>query len=202
MKVLQLVEQLFSEYGYIVLLIGLPLDAIALPIPPGNTTLTYAGYLSYKGVLDPLPALVSAYIGASLGVTFTYLLGYNLGMPLVERYGKWIFLKSKHIDKTKESYLRFGNRMLFFSYFMPGVRQFNGYFAGLIRIPFRTFALYAYTGAAAWVLVFFGVGYIFGNQWQFVFKLVERFFLYFFIGLGCFIIIFLFVKRFKKRNTF
>jgi membrane protein DedA with SNARE-associated domain len=63
---------MFAQYGYFVLLIGLPLDFIALPIPPGNSTLAYTGYLTYKNELNMLPAVFSALTGALMGVTITY----------------------------------------------------------------------------------------------------------------------------------
>ncbi|GAA0382322.1 DedA family protein [Bacillus horti] len=183
MKLLELVEQLFAQYGYLVLLIGLPLDAIALPIPPGNTTLTYTGYLSFKGVLDLLPAIAAAFGGAAIGMTITYWIGYNVGFPLTKRYGKWLSVKLEHLEKTRKNYEKYGNWFLTFSFFMPGIRQFIGYFVGIIRIPFRTFAFYAYLGAALWVLAFVGIGFIFGEQWQYVFSLFEAYLKYIFIGL-------------------
>ncbi|MGV2685870.1 DedA family protein, partial [Clostridium perfringens] len=72
MNMMEVVEGLFEQYGYLVLLIGLPLDFIALPIPPGNSTLTFTGYLSYKGILDVIPAFFMALVGSIGGVTFTY----------------------------------------------------------------------------------------------------------------------------------
>jgi membrane protein DedA with SNARE-associated domain len=174
MKYIELIEHLFAEYGYLVLLIGLPLDMIALPIPPGNTTLTYTGFLAYKGTLNVLLAVGVAYAGAVLGLTITYWMGNKLGIPLVERYGKWLFLKPSHLERTKRSYDKYGKKVLLFSFFIPGVRQFTGYFAGMIRVPFRTFVLYAYSGAALWVVAFVGIGYVFGDQWQFVFRWVQQ----------------------------
>jgi membrane protein DedA with SNARE-associated domain len=197
MKFLGVVEQLFAQYGYLVLLIGLPLDAIALPVPPGNTTLTYSGYLSYKGVLELIPAMTAAFTGSVLGMTFTYYMGHKLGVPLIERYGKWIFLKSVHIEKTRKYYEKYGNKLLLFSYLIPGVRQFIGYFVGIIRIPYRTFALYAYIGSALWVSVFFGIGYIFGDQWQFIFMWVVKLLNFSLIGLCFALVVFL---LFKWRN--
>ncbi len=198
MKLLEIVEQLFAHYGYLVLIIGLPLDAIALPIPPGNTTLTYTGYLSYKGVLDWLPAMASAYAGAVIGITITYWAGYKLGMPLIERYGKWLFLKPEKVKKTGESYRKYGDKLLLISFFLPGVRQFIGYFSGIIRIPFRTFALYAYTGAGLWVVGFFGIGYVFGAQWQRVLALVERDLKYVLIAL-CGALLTVLLLKWRKR---
>lgn len=198
MKLLEIVEQLFADYGYLVLLIGLPLDAIALPIPPGNTTLTYTGYLSYKGVLHWLPAAVSAYAGAIIGMTVTYWIGYKFGQPLIDRYGHRLLLKPVHMEKTKKAYEKYGNKLLMFSFFMPGFRQFIGYATGIIRIPYRTFALYAYTGAALWVIVFTGIGFVFGDQWKAVLIWVEQSLKYLTIGLIIVLTIFLIVK-WRKR---
>lgn len=200
MELLQMIEQLFAEYGYLVLLIGIPLDAIALPIPPGNTTLAYTGYLAYKGVLQLGPALLAAYIGSTFGITITYLLGRQLGVPIIEKYGKWLSLKPENVSKTEEYHERFGNKILLFSYFMPGVRQFIGYFFGISCMPFRTFAIYAYTGSALWVSFFIGIGYRFGEKWQRVFLLVEDFLLYIFLGICVVVIGYLFFKKLCRRK--
>lgn len=199
MNLLEYIEQLFAQYGYLVLLIGLPLDAIALPIPPGDTTLTYTGYLAYKGILDLFPAAAAAYAGSIVGMTVTYWIGYKLGQPLIERYGKWIFLKPGHLEKTKRTYDKYGNKLLMFSYFIPGIRQFIGYFTGIIRVPFRTFALYAYTGSALWIIVFVGIGYAFGNHWQLVLEWIEQSLRYIFFGL-CALFVFLLVLKWRKRS--
>ncbi|MBU7318772.1 DedA family protein [Paenibacillus oleatilyticus] len=185
MNLLQVVQQLFEQYGYFVLLIGLPLDFIALPIPPGNSTLAYTGYLSFKGVLSWLPAFAAALTGAFIGVTVTYWIGHKVGMPLIERYGKWLSLKPSHVEKTRRYYDKYGDKLLLIAFFIPGVRQFLGYFIGIIRVPYRKVVTYAYAGTALWVASFFAVGYIFGEQWEQMFMLIERNLKVFFIGLGC-----------------
>lgn len=200
MNLFEVVEQLFDKFGYFVLLFGLPLDFIALPIPPGNSTLTYTGYLSYKGVLNWIPALVMAFAGSILGVTITYSLGYKLGMPLIERYGKFLSLSPSSLDKTRNYYHKYGNKLLLIGFFIPGVRQFIGYFIGIIRIPYRTLATYAYTGVALWVISFFSIGFIFGEQWQRVFLLVEEYLKYSFLVLGFILICFIFLKWLKRKK--
>jgi membrane protein DedA with SNARE-associated domain len=200
MNLFEIVEQLFEKFGYLVLLLGLPLDFIAFPIPPGNSTLTYTGYLSYKGVLDWMPALIMAFLGSILGVTITYSLGYKLGMPLIERYGKFLSLNSSSLDKTRNYYDKYGNKLLLIGFFIPGVRQFIGYFIGIIRVPYSTLALYAYTGIALWVIGFFSIGFVFGEQWQNVFILVERYLKYLFLGLGFILLGFIFIKLLKRKK--
>lgn len=174
MNLIDVVERLFDQYGYYVLLIGLPLDFIALPIPPGNSTLTYTGYLVYLGLLEWLPAYLLALTGACLGVTITYAIGYRFGSPLVDRFGRWLFIHPEFLEKTRKRYDRYGDKLLLFVFFVPGVRQFIGYFIGIIRLPYRTVATYAYGGTALWVTTFFFIGFIFGEQWKQVFNIVEK----------------------------
>ncbi|GLI05561.1 alkaline phosphatase [Paenibacillus tyrfis] len=200
MNLLQVVQQLFEQYGYFVLLIGLPLDFIALPIPPGNSTLAYTGYLSFKGVLSWLPAFAAALTGAFIGVTVTYWIGHKVGMPLIERYGKWLSLKPSHVEKTRRYYDKYGDRLLLIAFFVPGVRQFIGYFIGIIRVPYRKVVIYAYAGTTLWVASFFAVGYVFGEQWEQMFMLIERNLKVFFIGLGCIAVGFLLFRWFKRAR--
>jgi membrane protein DedA with SNARE-associated domain len=204
MRLMAFVEQLFADYGYLVLLIGLPLDFIALPIPPGNSTLTYTGYLSFKGLLHGGVAFVLAYIGAIIGFSITYLIGYRLGQPLIERYGKWIFLKPAHVEKTRRYYDKYGDQLLFACFFLPGIRQFIGYFMGIIRVPFRRVILYAYPGLVIWVTGFFSIGYFFGEQWQYIFMLVEKYLKYIALGLLGVLLVLLILKLrdyFKSRRA-
>lgn len=193
MEFADLIERLFQEYGYWVLLIGLPLDAIALPIPPGNTTLTFTGFLSFKGTLFWLFALVAAYLGAIIGISITYWIGLCVGNPLIHRYGKWLGLKGKTWNHLQGLYKIYGNQLLLISFFVPGIRQFIGYFVGMIRVPYRVFAIYAYLGAGVWVLFFFGLGYLFGDQWQMVFLMVKKYLL---MGLILFVASWLLWKTF------
>lgn len=201
MELLGLIEQLFKQFGYLVLLFGLPLDFIALPIPPGNSTLTYTGYLVYKSTLNGFPAFIAALIGSILGVSITYYIGHKLGMPIIERYGKILSLKPEHIEKTYKYYEKYGNKLLFIGFFIPGVRQFIGYFTGIIRIPYRNLVLYGYTGLALWVSAFFSIGFIFGEQWQRVFLAVEKYLKYIAFLALLIILCFFFIKWRKKKKT-
>ncbi|CAG7607555.1 hypothetical protein PAESOLCIP111_00971 [Paenibacillus solanacearum] len=200
MNLIHIVERLFEQYGYLVLFIGLPLDFIVLPIPPGNSTLTYTGYLAYKGVMDTATAFTAALTGAILGVTITYGIGYKLGMPLIDRYGRWLSLKPSLVEKTRRYYDKYGDKLLLVSFFIPGVRQFIGYFIGIIRVPYRKVILYAYTGTCLWVLAFFAIGYAFGEQWHEVFALVEKYVRVLFAAAGCLLLALILFKWRMSRS--
>ena len=200
MRLLEDVERLFEQFGYLVLLAGLPLDFIALPIPPGNTTLTLTGYMSYIGSLNTWLALSAALTGALTGVTITYFLGYKLGAPLIEKYGKYLFIQPETLAKTRGYYQKYGNILLLFAFFLPGIRQFIGYFIGIMRVPYHTVVRYAYAGTALWVIFFFCVGYVFGEQWKTVFQLIERYFLLVTLILFIVLITFFIIRWRRKRS--
>ncbi|WP_310550669.1 DedA family protein [Paenibacillus glufosinatiresistens] len=174
MEMLKWIQEMFAEYGYSVLFFGLLLEFVAFPFP-GETTMAFAGYLSYMGRLDFLLLILIALAGTTIGMTLTYVLGLKAGMPFIQRYGRWFFFSPSKLERTQRWFERYGSFLVFVGYFVPGVRHFTGYFSGLIALPFRKFALYAYSGALVWVVLFLGVGRVFGPQWTSVFHLLETY---------------------------
>lgn len=174
MDVLEWIGHLFEYYGYGVLFIGLLLEFIALPFP-GETTMAYSGYLSYTGALNFYLLIVLAFLGTTIGMTLTYWIGRKAGLPFILRFGKWVFLKPDKLENTQVWFQKYGNWLIFIGYFIPGVRHFTGYFAGIIALPFRKFAAYAYSGALVWVILFISIGKMFGPQWDAVFHLAEMY---------------------------
>lgn len=194
---MQHIEQLFHDYGYYVLFFGLILEFIALPFP-GETTMAYAGYLSYQGQLGWLLLMIVAFAGTTIGMTITYVIGHYVGIPFVRKYGKWVLLSPDKIEKTERWFGKCGNGLIFIGYFIPGVRHLTGYFAGIIRIPFGKFATYAYSGALFWVIFFIGLGKIFGPQWDIAFKSAEHYLKYIVVAVVILLVLFL---GFRFRKT-
>lgn len=173
MEIFKMVQQLFEQYGYLVMFLGLFLEFIALPFP-GETTMAYAGYLSYAGALRFDLLLLVAFFGTTTGMSLTYFIGRRAGLPFLRRFGGWFFKESKLL-KTQTFFDKYGPGLIFFGYFIPGVRHFTGYLAGIMNISFRKFAVYAFSGALFWTLLFLGLGKIFGPQWSVAFKLAEHY---------------------------
>ncbi|OWR27670.1 alkaline phosphatase [Saccharibacillus sp. O23] len=173
MEIFKMVQQLFEQHGYLVMFLGLFLEFIALPFP-GETTMAYAGYLSYTGTLRFDLLLIVAFLGTTTGMTATYWIGQRAGLPFLRRFGRWFFKESKLL-KTQSFFDKYGPGLIFFGYFIPGVRHFTGYLAGIMNISFRKFAAYAFSGALFWTLLFLGLGKIFGPQWSVAFKLAEHY---------------------------
>lgn len=200
MEVLRWIQLLFEEYGYLVLFIGLMLECIALPFP-GETTMAYAGYLSYLGSLHFGWLIIMGFLGTTIGMTITYFIGLKAGLPFLNRFGKWILLSPRKLEKTRRWFGKYGQSLVFIGYFIPGVRHFTGYFSGINALPFRKFALYAYSGALLWVILFLSLGKIFGPQWQVVFHLAEMYLLWIVAAIVIILLIFT-LYRFRKRIHF
>ncbi|AIY77108.1 TPA: DedA family protein [Bacillus tropicus] len=188
------IHELFQQYGYYVVLVGLLLEYIALPFP-GKPTLAYAGFLSHQGDLSLPILIVLSFIGTSIGMTFQYFVGNKLGMPFIQKYGKYVFLTQKKINLTKMWFDKYGYFLIFIAFFIPGVRHFTGYFAGIINLPFRRFAMTIYSGALFWVSFFLIGGYWLGENLEEIFHILRQHIWKILFG----IIIIALLTRFRKN---
>ena len=165
-----------TQYGYLAIFLCLVFGIIGLPIPD-ETMLTFTGYLVFKGHLSLPLAVATALAGSFSGITISYTLGRIFGMPLVHRYGKYLRIKEEHIQKAHGWFDRIGHWSLTFGYFIPGIRHFTAYAAGMSGVEAHQFALFAYSGGALWVSAFIGLGYFLGERWQAVQKNIDHYIL-------------------------
>jgi membrane protein DedA with SNARE-associated domain len=154
-----------NHYGYFVLLSALMLELLAFPLP-GEVIMSYAGLLVFQGKLNWALSILMAGTGSCIGMTLSYWIGFKLGTPFFVKHGHRIHMGPERLKKTSEWFERYGNKVLVIAYFIPGIRHITGYFSGVTRIPFRTYMLYAYSGAFIWVSTFISLGKILGPKWE------------------------------------
>jgi membrane protein DedA with SNARE-associated domain/membrane-associated phospholipid phosphatase len=190
--------QLLEQYGYWVLFLALMLEMIALPLP-GEFIMTYAGLIVYQGQLNWFLSIMVAGIGACIGMTLSYWIGFRLGTPFFAKYGSRIHFGPDKLQSVSAWYQRYGNKLLLVAYFIPGVRHMTGLFSGLTRLSFRKYAAFAYTGAFLWVSMFITLGKLLGPKWEKYHGTVNRYLII--IGLLTAIIyLCIYVYR-KKKNV-
>jgi membrane protein DedA with SNARE-associated domain len=163
-----------TQYGYIAIFLLLVFGIIGLPIPD-ETMLTFSGYLVFRGHLSPLLAFFSAVAGSVCGITISYWLGRRFGLMLIHRYGRYVRITEAHIQKTHAWFERVGHWGLTFGYFIPGVRHFTAYAAGMAEMRPHQFAVFAYSGAILWVSTFLALGYFLGERWEAVEKDIHHY---------------------------
>ena len=163
-----------SQYGYGGLFALLLLGIVGLPIPD-ETLLVFSGYLISSGKLRLLLTFLTAFLGAASGISISYWLGRTLGHKAVEKYGRYVHLTAGRLDRVQRWFGKIGNWLLSVGYFIPGVRHFTAVVAGMSGVPYRTFALYAYSGAAIWVAFFLTIGYAVGENWRTALEWIHRY---------------------------
>jgi membrane protein DedA with SNARE-associated domain len=165
-----------AQYGCLAIFLLLVTGIVGLPVPD-ETLLTFTGYLVFKGHLPLAGAFLAALGGSACGITLSYTLGRTFGLALIHRYGRYLRITEAHIAKAHAWFQRAGHWGLTFGYFVPGVRHFTAYAAGMSELEAPQFALFAYSGAVLWVSTFIGLGYFLGERWQAVQRNVDHYLL-------------------------
>ncbi|WP_068467618.1 DedA family protein [Candidatus Protochlamydia phocaeensis] len=187
------------QYGSITLFVLLTIGIVALPVPE-ETLMVLAGTAMSKGYLNIPATVIAAYAGSLCGISISYLLGRTLGHYLIQRYGNFFGLTELHLQKAERWFERFGKWTLFIGYFIPGVRHFTGFSAGMAELSFKHFALYAYTGAIFWASTFLSIGYFLGPTWiSLLFEHIEIDMDEAFIGLVVIVVCYLGIRLILKK---
>lgn len=162
-----------SQYGYFALYGLFFFGLIGLPVPE-ETLLVFSGFLVSKGDLHFLPTFLVCYLGSISAMTAAYWIGFKLGHPFIEKYLKRFEKGYRMYKKTEEWFQRFGKWAIPIGYFLPGIRQYTAYFAGITELRFRTFAILAYAGGAFWTALFVSLGFTLGESWERVFQVAIK----------------------------
>lgn len=160
------------HYGSLSLFILLALGIVALPVPE-ETLMVLVGIFLAQDKLPIVSTLIAAYGGAICGITTSYGLGRSLGHYLVVRFGKYVGLSSDKMLWAHNWFERFGKWTLIIGYFVPGLRHFTGFIAGVTELIYHEFALFAYSGAILWVSTFIAMGYFLGDHIPIFLKYLE-----------------------------
>jgi membrane protein DedA with SNARE-associated domain len=186
------------NYGSLALFALLLCGILALPIPE-ETLLVISGVLINNGDFRLVETTLAAIFGSIGGITLSYILGRTAGLLLITRYGRYIGVGKKKLERTHNWFERFGKWALFIGYFIPGVRHFTGFFAGMSSLHYAAFAAFAYSGAILWVITFLAIGYYFSDHWYTIVKFININLIIIFPVVILAIISFLFYLLIKKR---
>lgn len=188
-----------STYGYGAIFLLLLLGVVGLPVPD-ETLLVFCGYLIFKGALHPVPAYLTALAGSWCGISLSYTIGRTLGAGAIHRYGKRLHLTEERLAVVHNWFNRIGHWALAVGYFIAGVRHLTAIVAGMSKLEFGSFALYAWSGGAIWVATFILLGYELGERWRIIAELVHRDVGYASLVLIAAIALFLLVREFRRRS--
>ena len=148
-------------YGFLNAIVFAETGLVAFPFLPGDSLLFIAGAFSANGTLDLLVLNVTLIISAVAGNTLNYLIGRYLSKRFNVREFRW--LDKRALDKTHAFYEKHGGKTIILARFLPIVRTFAPFVAGVSEMTFAKFQLFNVIGAALWVIGLTVAGYFFGN---------------------------------------
>ena len=150
-------------WGYAGIVAAMFLESSFFPFP-SEVVMIPAGYLAFQGKMNLIAAILFGIFGSLAGAVFNYYLAVKLGRPLLEKYGRYIFLKPETLDKLEIFFQKHGEISTFSGRLIPGIRQYISLPAGLSRMHLGRFVLYTGLGAGIWVTVLALLGYFVGKN--------------------------------------
>lgn len=162
-------RHLVAEHGgwtYLILfaIVFCETGLVVTPFLPGDSLLFVAGALAGEGSLDVWIVMLVLLIAAILGDTVNYQVGHYIGPKVFtdQRQSRW--LKRKHLDRTHAFFEKYGGKTIIIARFVPIVRTFAPFVAGIGAMTYARFLLYNVFGAVLWVVSLTLAGYWFGGR--------------------------------------
>ena len=165
-SILDFLRNAVVQYGYWAVGAALLAENAGIPVP-GETILLLACFLTYSEQNLKLPWIILvATIAATRGDNLGFAVGFYGGRPLLARYQALFRIQNRTLERGEELFARYGAVTVFFARFVFGLRIIAGPLAGVLRMPWRKFMIFNFLGAALWVTVIAGAGYLFGQHWE------------------------------------
>ena len=148
-------------YGILFLIIFCETGLVVTPFLPGDSLLFAAG--TFAGMRALHPAFLGLVLATAsvLGDSTNYLVGRFIGPRAFG--GEIRFLKLEYLERTRQFYARHGRKTIILARFLPILRTFAPFVAGVGQMPYARFLAFSVAGSVAWVGLFVGTGYFFGN---------------------------------------
>jgi membrane protein DedA with SNARE-associated domain len=162
-----------GRYGYLAVFVLMVLESACIPIP-SEVTMVFGGFLA-SPVAPPEQRLNFILVGLLgtvanvVGSWLAYYVGLKGGRPLIERWGRFVFLRKHELDRAETWFAQHGEAAVFVSRLLPVIRTFISLPAGVAEMPLGRFTLYTFIGCLPWTFALTGAGYLLGNHYEKVF---------------------------------
>jgi membrane protein DedA with SNARE-associated domain len=151
------------------------LENIGMPVP-GEMVLLIASFSAFsQRELQLSWIIVVATVVTTIGGSLGFALGHLGGRPLLENYQRLFRISPSTLTRGESLFAHYGEVTIFFARFVFGLRVVAGPLAGVLRMPWRSFLIFNFLGAAAWVSVIASAGYLFGQHLNRLERALRRF---------------------------
>jgi len=154
-----------SALGYAGVVLLMAIESACIPLP-SEIIMPFSGYLVYTGRFNVWAVGVAGAVGCVVGSLLAYWVGMRGGRPLIEKYGRYIFISRHDLDLADRWFSRYGEVIVFASRLLPVIRTFIAFPAGVARMKLTRFVIYTFLGSLPWCIGLAYVGQILGEQWD------------------------------------
>jgi membrane protein DedA with SNARE-associated domain len=168
-------EHFLETWGYLAVFVLSFISSMGLPVG-AEVAIIYGGVLASGQIpnephhLNVIAVIVVATVAEVLGSLAGYLIGYFGGRPLVDKVGKYVLLTHRDLDRAEAWFARRGEPVVLFGRFIPLLRSFVSFAAGLGEMAVAKFIVFTVIGCAVWCTVLTSVGYSLGSSYTRVLK--------------------------------
>lgn len=152
------------RYGYLAIFLLMLAESACIPFP-SEVTMLVGGWYAAEGSLDFFLVGVMGVLGNLVGSWVAYALGRTTGRALLDRYGRYVLIRSHDIDRAEVWWERHGEIATFVSRLLPVIRTFISLPAGMARMGFWRFSVYTFLGVIPWTFALTWLGVVVKDNW-------------------------------------
>ena len=192
-------QPLLEHYGYLAVGGFVLLEDFGVPVP-GEALLIAAAVFAGSGHMNIAVVILVAVLGAIIGDNIGFVVGHFGGRPLVERFGRYVFLTPERLDHAEQFFNDHGGKVVTIARFIEGLRQLNGLLAGIVGMHWAKFLGFNALGAVLWVCTWAGIGYLAGENIVEIYAAFERYKWY---GITAIVVVaaILLTRRVRRRRA-
>ena len=191
-------QPVLEHYGYLGVGAFVLLEDFGVPLP-GEAMVIAAAIYAGAGHMNIAVVIIVGVLAAIIGDNIGYAIGHFGGRPLVQRFGKYVFLTPERLDHAESFFDRHGGKVVTIARFIEGLRQVNGLLAGIIGMHWLKFLGFNALGAVLWVCTWAGLGYLAGEHIAEIYTQVEKY-KWYAIGGAVVIVAALIARRARARR--
>ncbi len=163
--VIELMEHWVQDYGYAAIFVLMLLESALIPFP-SEVTMLAGGFYAAEGSLDLFWVGFAGVMGNMVGSWIAYALGRKTGRAVLDRYGRYVLIRSHDVDKAEIWWDKYGEAATFFSRLLPVIRTFISLPAGIAKMPLGKFSIYTFLGVVPWTYGLAYLGVVLGENWE------------------------------------
>jgi len=154
-----------SALGYSGVVLLMAIESACIPLP-SEIIMPFSGYLVSRGEMNLWGVAIAGAVGCVLGSLVAYWVGMYGGRPIIEKYGRYVFLSRHDLDLADRWFAKYGEAIVFVSRLLPAIRTFIAFPAGVARMNLTKFIIYTFAGSLPWCLGLAYVGQKLGEKWN------------------------------------